>query len=313
MARKLRFIPPGSLVEVTCRTLQGRYLLRPSRDLNELVLGLLARAAEMYEVKVIAFIVMSNHMHLLVVPTDAQQLARFMNFVNGNLAREAGRLHAWKAKFWARRYRAIVVSDEERAQVARLRYLISQGCKEGLVKSPRDWPGASSTEYLLSGKPIEGVWFDRTALLYARRRSPGLSRYAYANPHTLELSPLPAWHHVSPEEIRRRIEAIVRDIESQTRGEMESTGRSVVGVKRLLRQHPHAAPEQAPTSPAPRFHTASRRARERLQAASAAFHEAYRRAARALRRGALRPAFPHGSFPPHLPFEPHPAPRGAPC
>lgn len=46
MARDLRYVPPGSLVEVTCRTIQGRFLLRPSRELNEIVYGILGRAAE---------------------------------------------------------------------------------------------------------------------------------------------------------------------------------------------------------------------------------------------------------------------------
>ena len=37
MGRKLRYIPEeGALVEVTCRTLQGRLLLRPSPELNDI-------------------------------------------------------------------------------------------------------------------------------------------------------------------------------------------------------------------------------------------------------------------------------------
>jgi len=312
MARNLRFIPPGSLVEVTCRTLQGRFLLRPSRDLNEIALGIFVRAAEMYDVKVVAFVVLSNHMHLLVVPADAEQLASFMNYVNGNLAREAGRLYAWRAKFWARRYRAIVVSDEERAQAARLRYLLSQGCKEGLVRTPRDWPGASSTESLLSGRPVVGIWIDRTALLYARRKDPRLSKYARATEEALELAPLPAWKHLSGEEIRRRVEEMVDEIEAKTRAELAATGRKVLGVKRVSRLNPHASPGQTPSSPAPRFHTASRRERNRLQTAYELFQSAFRQAAEALRSGDGHADFPEGSFPPHLPFQPHLAPRGAP-
>ena len=39
MPRKLRFIPEeGTLVEVTCRTIQSRMLLRPSPGLNEILL-----------------------------------------------------------------------------------------------------------------------------------------------------------------------------------------------------------------------------------------------------------------------------------
>ena len=52
MARRLRFIPPGSLVEVTCRTIQGRLLLRPSPVLHDAIRGVLARAARLYAVEV---------------------------------------------------------------------------------------------------------------------------------------------------------------------------------------------------------------------------------------------------------------------
>ncbi len=45
MSRSIRFVPEGgSLVEVTDRTVQARLLLVPSRELNEIVIGVLGRA-----------------------------------------------------------------------------------------------------------------------------------------------------------------------------------------------------------------------------------------------------------------------------
>ena len=66
----------------------------------------------------------------VAIAYDAQQLSRFVGYFEGKIAKEAGRLHNWRGKFWARRFRPIVVSDEPDAQVERLRYLLSQGCKE---------------------------------------------------------------------------------------------------------------------------------------------------------------------------------------
>ena len=60
MARSLRYVPPGSLVEVSCRTLHGRFLLRPCRDLNEIVLGILGRATRRYRVGLCAFAYLSK-------------------------------------------------------------------------------------------------------------------------------------------------------------------------------------------------------------------------------------------------------------
>ena len=157
MGNNPRWVPSDSLVEVTCRVLHGLFLLRPSRDLNEIAHGILARAASRYDVEICAYVVLSNHMHLLLVASDAEQLSLFMGYVNGNLAKEAGRLHHWRERFWGRRYSHVVLSDEPTAQEERLRYLLEQGCKENLVRRPEDWPGASSTRALLTGQAVRGT------------------------------------------------------------------------------------------------------------------------------------------------------------
>jgi REP element-mobilizing transposase RayT len=303
MGRDLRFVPPGSLVEVTVRTLHGRFLLRPSQDLNSIATGILARAARRYDVALVAFVLLSNHAHLLLLPGDARRLAAFMNYVNGNLAREVGRLHGWRERIWGRRYRAIVVSDEEQAQVGRLHYLLAQGCKEGLVRSPREWPGASSTEALLTGRPIEGLWFDRTAEFLARRRRERPGKYDYSQREHLALEPLPCWKGHPAEHRQALVAELIREIERTTRAELAAAGRAPLGRRRILAQHPHGAPALCPRSPAPRFHAASRAARRSLELAYFLFRLAFRQAAEALRRG-LRVEFPPGSFPPALPFRP---------
>jgi hypothetical protein len=62
MPRPLRFIPEdGALVEVTTRCIQSRLLLTPRPLLNEIILGVLARAARLYGVSVVAFCFLSNH------------------------------------------------------------------------------------------------------------------------------------------------------------------------------------------------------------------------------------------------------------
>ena len=56
------FIPEeGALVDITCRTIHSRYLLRPDPALNEIILGVLGRAQRLYPVEISAFFVASNH------------------------------------------------------------------------------------------------------------------------------------------------------------------------------------------------------------------------------------------------------------
>jgi REP element-mobilizing transposase RayT len=299
MARPLRFVPPASLVEVTCRTVQGRFLLRPSRDLNEIVVGILARAARRYRMRVCAYVYLSNHCHLLLRPTDAHQLARFMSFLNGNLAKEAGRLHGWRERFWGRRYTAIVVSHEDACQLARLRYILEQGTKEGLMSKPADWPGAHAVQALLDGRPTRGVWFDRTREYEARRCGHRPGKYEFAEEESLELSPLPVWAELDSRDRREAVEALLRDIEAEAR---KASGRAPLGVRRILRQNPHNKPGHIERSPAPRFHAHAWRVRKGLELAYYEFRVRFRQAAEELRRGRVGVEFPPGCFPPRLPF-----------
>ncbi len=149
LGRNLRYLPRSRmLVEVTCRTLQSRYLLRPGKRFNEIFIGCLAKARSLSAVDIHAVVVASNHYHLLASPADSEQLANFMRHLNTNLSKEIGRIHDWSGTVFNCRYRGIPVADEAVVQVARLRYLISHGAKEGVVYSLGSWPGVNSVEAL---------------------------------------------------------------------------------------------------------------------------------------------------------------------
>ena len=112
-------------MEITCRTIGGLALLRPSRRLVDVTVGVLGRALEVSPLQICAIFCASNHYHALLVVDDQQSLSRFMAHYQANLAKEAGRLVAWSGKVWSRRYDGIVVSDEPEAQWSRLKYLLA--------------------------------------------------------------------------------------------------------------------------------------------------------------------------------------------
>ncbi|HSM12502.1 MAG TPA: transposase [Thermoanaerobaculia bacterium] len=302
MPRRIRFVPPGSLVEVTCRTVQGRLLLRPSPILRDLTLGVLARAARLYPVEIHAFAFLSNHFHLLLTVADAQRLAAFMGYLNSNLAREAGRLIRWREKFWGRRYQAILVSSEEESQLARLRYILSHGAKEGLVDSPREWPGAHCAPFLLSGRPIRGRWINHTLEHRASRKGIVLEPKDLVEEETLELASLPCWAHLGAERYRARVARMLEAIESDAARSAAETGRPVAGRAFVERQDPHLEPNRIKKGPAPLIHAVSRQVRRDFREAYSLFLAAYRRASDRFRQGCLDVSFPDGSFPPALPF-----------
>src|SRR6185503_1082934 len=133
MAIKLRYVPqPSTLVSITNRTIQGRYLLRPGPSFNDLFLGILGRAQRHHEMAIAAVSVLSNHFHLLLIVDDAQEVAGFMRDLQSKLAREVNRLTGWRGPVFERRYELNVVTEEEQAQVERLRYLLGQGVEANL-------------------------------------------------------------------------------------------------------------------------------------------------------------------------------------
>ena len=243
MSRKLRFVPEGgALVEVTCRTIQGRYLLRPSQQLNDTLLGVLGRAQRLCPVEICSFTFLSSHYHMLLRVGDAQQLARFMAYFNGNLAREVGRLTGWTDRLWSRRYDSILVSDEEAAQVERLQYHLAQGVKEGLVASPLEWPGVHCAHALLTGEPIAGTWHNRTLTYNARLRRKPLEPGEADTRETVNLSQLPCWNHLTPEAYQIRVAELVREIETTAAAERKKSGVEPLGAEHIEAQAPETRP-----------------------------------------------------------------------
>jgi hypothetical protein len=303
VGRRLRWVPEeGALIDVTCRTVQGRRLLRPSSELNEIVLGVLGRAQRLHPIRICGLAVLSSHMHLLVDVNTAEELSDFMEYACSNMAREVGRLTDWEGPVFAGRYHAIVVSPEEKAQAARLAYCLAQGCKENLVERVRDWPGVHCVRALLDGEPLKGYWFDRSKEYAAYRRGEDFDRYRYATEETVHLSPLPCWKHLSDDAYRGRVTELVDEIEEEAAAERRRTGKPVLGVEAILAQDPQYRPAHLDRSPCPLFLAASESMWRTLYEGYAWFVAAFRSAAEKLRAGDRAAPFPRGSFPPALPF-----------
>ncbi len=304
--RKLRGLVANRLVEITTRTFQGRYLLRPSPEVNQTILGVLGRGQKRTGIGICGFSFLSNHYHMLVVPESTQQLSEFMGFVNGNIARKVGRLHGWRGRLWDRRYQHIIVSDEPEAQIGRLRYLLSQGVKEGLVRHPEDWPGVHCAAHLRAGidEIAGGVWQDQTAVYNARRIGKALEPEDFLFNELVRLRPIPRLKGRSRLDQLELIKQLFKEIEQMARERRGKTGKAPLGKKRVLRQDPEFRPAKVERSPAPAFHAVSREHHQELREQYWGFFDAYRESAKELKRGMKLVVFPEGCFPPGLPYVP---------
>jgi hypothetical protein len=305
MSKKLRYTSPHSLVDLSCRCIQGRFLLRPSKLLNQLIIGVLVLALRGTNIQVHSFSVLSNHWHLYASIPSTLAMVLAMKFFQGNVSKEAGRLHGWRGTLWSSPYRDMTVDDDEASQVARLRYHLAQGVKEGLVWNTKDWPGIHSARALIEGRPLVGRWISRASQWAARRRKGAdASDLAHSKEVELHLAPIPCWAHLPEEVWRQRVAELVEDIEREARQKHALDQTVPLGPRHVRKVHPHHAPEKVSWSPMPRVFAQSPKRRRELLASISEVVTAYRDAADRLRKGVIGVRFPEGTFPPGLPYVP---------
>ena len=309
MARPLRWLDHSSdgvptLVEITARCIQGRMLLRPSPTFNRVAVGCLARAWQKTpEVGVVGYSFQSNHYHLLVTAHEVNHLSKFMHSVQSNLAREVCKLHDWSDRVWSRRYRSICVAEDEDTQKDRLRYIFEQGCKENLILSPRDWPGATCVNTLINGhREQQGDWYDRTGLYRARYRGQDVSLHDFTEHLDLPLVSLPCWAHLSREEYAKECFDLVETIEEETLERHEHENTTVLGVPAILSTDPQKRPNKLKKSPAPLVHAKDSSERAAMIDRYRDFEFRFWAASKEFRSGKLDVAFPEGSFRPAAPY-----------
>ena len=296
MGRPIRFFQPEGCYFVTARCFQARLLLRPSTETNALVGGTLARAVQMYGVELFGFVVASNHLHLLVRASKGN-LPNFMQYLLSNIAKKVGRLVSWRGGLWERRYSAEPVIDDE-AMVGRLRYILSHGVKEGLVKRCAEWPGLSCLCQLLGDAVRRFHWFDWTARWRAASGEPAsaLLDQRWARQVQLVLSPLPCWTHLSTTQRHERVFELIESIEQH--GSL--SGKGVLGRKLVMSQRPHRRPRGVKRTPRPLCHASTREGWEGFRELYRAFAAWFGEASSRWRSGQLRAYFPPFAVRPFL-------------
>jgi len=253
------------MYEVVIRTIDGRRLLRPVPELTDGVNGVIGRALTLYPIELHAHTYLSNHGHLQLSSVGGDDVSTFVGYLNRNTAEVVKSVTGHRGPVWTR-FRPIPILDD-RASVRRLRYIISNSVKEGLVESPLDWPGPSSTRALVTGEPIEGDWIVRRP---GHRRAQGKpERYR------INLTPLPCWAELAPSERAARVQEIIDDVVAE--GRRERDGRPVLGIERLLAQDPFEPTAIEETAP-PVAHFSEATIFEEYREAQRQFRDAHRRA-----------------------------------
>lgn len=131
MARLPRLTLPGYPHHVLQRG-NNRQAIFISPPDHQTYLDLLTESARTFKVEVHAYVLMSNHFHLLVTPSTAEGLPLMMQAVGRRYVRYFNDLHGRSGTLWEGRYRSTVM-EADPYLLACMAYLDLNPVRAGVV------------------------------------------------------------------------------------------------------------------------------------------------------------------------------------
>ena len=189
---------------VVSRCIQGFAFLKPTLEIRAITKGVLAYSLEQFKetIELHHYVVLSNHFHFLLSAKSSPDLASFMCYFKGNLARELAKVHDWHGALWQKRYSSEEILDEN-GLIEIFKYITQNSVKEGLVDHPKDWTGLHGYRQLVMGKKVSGPWVDRTAYYHSVQRRESKLISEFTSEHQIKLTPPPMWAHLSKTEYKK--------------------------------------------------------------------------------------------------------------
>jgi REP element-mobilizing transposase RayT len=143
MPRNPKLFISGTLIELTFRTEEG-LPFSPNELIDTLLINVLARAQTKYPIRIVSYVVMRNHIHLLVVVIDPKDVPTFVCYCKRELAHYINRLMGRRQKtVWAEGYDSPIVLDSETA-IRRLKYIYLNPVSAKLIRKGQNWPLSSA-------------------------------------------------------------------------------------------------------------------------------------------------------------------------
>ncbi len=174
MARKPRIHFPGAFYHVISRGNQGQMIFHDDADRNR-YLSLLEELPNRFRCKLYAYVLMGNHVHLLVEVT-AIPLAKIMQNLQFRYTQYYNRRYQKRGHLFQGRYKAILC-DRESYLLELVRYIHLNPVRAGLIRHIDRYRWSSHPMYLRGdGK---GGWVSVDAVLkqFGEKRHQAIRRY----------------------------------------------------------------------------------------------------------------------------------------
>jgi len=141
MARKPRFSLPGVPQHIIQRGNNRLMCFHSSLDYGY-YLDCLKEAAQRYDVSIHAYVLMTNHAHILATPQRPESISHMMQVVGQRYVRYVNFTYQRSGTLWEGRYKAGLV-ESERYLLTCMRYIELNPVRAGMVEAPPDYQWSS--------------------------------------------------------------------------------------------------------------------------------------------------------------------------
>lgn len=141
MARQARLVVPFQVHHVIQRGNDRQQIFRDSEDYRRF-LDWLGDAARLFNIAIHAYVLMPDHIHLLLMPSDEQSLGRMMQWVGRYYVPYFNHKYGRVGTLWQGRFKASVI-DSERYFVTCCRYIELNPVRAGIVEQAIEYPWSS--------------------------------------------------------------------------------------------------------------------------------------------------------------------------
>jgi len=145
MTKARRYIEPGGVYFITSVTNKRAPLLVNEVAARFLVASLIFHKY-IFNYKLLGYVVMPNHFHILVQPNDRYNISKIMNHIKGNYARKYNQIIRRVGKLWQQGFYDSVMRDENEIRKW-LEYMHNNPVDAGIVSSPEEYEFSSYHQY----------------------------------------------------------------------------------------------------------------------------------------------------------------------
>ena len=146
MARLPRLTVPGYPHHIIQRGNNRQAIFAASAD-YEVLLSMLEEHAQKSGVAIHAYVLMSNHFHLLATPDTSEGIPAMMQSVGRRYVRYFNQQQGRTGTLWEGRYKSTLI-QAERYLLACMVYIDLNPVRAGMVRDPADYPWSSHNHYV---------------------------------------------------------------------------------------------------------------------------------------------------------------------